>query len=58
MENGEDFWLRFYNGSSWTTVGTWVRGSGIENNNFYEATITLTASQYNFAVNSGFRFQK
>lgn len=57
MENGEDFWLRFYDGSSWTTVGTWVRGSGIENNNFYEATITLDASQYNFAANSGFRFQ-
>ena len=31
--------------------------SGISNNNFYEATITLDASQYNFAVNSGFRFQ-
>lgn len=57
MENGEDFWVRFYDGSSWNTVATYVRGSGINNNTFYNATVTLTPAQYNFAVNSGFRFQ-
>ncbi|MFY0632015.1 MAG: T9SS type A sorting domain-containing protein [Flavobacteriaceae bacterium] len=57
MESGEDFWLRFYNGSSWTTVATYVSGTDFNNNTFYESTITLDASQYNFAVNSGFRFQ-
>jgi len=57
MENNEDFWLRYYNGSSWTTVATWARGIDINNNTFYNATITLTAAQYNFAANSGFRFQ-
>ena len=57
MENGEDFWLRFFDGSVWNTVQTWTRGSGIENNTFYNATVTLTPAQYNFAVNSGFRFQ-
>ena len=57
MENGEDFWLRFYNGSSWTTVATYVRGTDFNNNTFYQSTITLDASQYNFASNSGFRFQ-
>ena len=57
MENGEDFWVQFYNGSSWTTVATYVSGSGINNNTFYNATVTLTPSQYNFAVNSGFRFR-
>ena len=57
MENGEDFWLRFYNGSSWTTVATWARGTSFENNNFYTATVTLNASEYNFAINSAFRFQ-
>jgi len=57
MENGEDFWLRFYNGSTWTTVGTWASGSEFNNGTFYTSTITLDASQYNFASNSGFRFQ-
>lgn len=57
MENGEDFWLRFFDGSSWITVETWTRGVNINNNTFYNATVNLTPIQYNFAVNSGFRFQ-
>ena len=57
MENGEDFWLRFFDGSTWNTVQAWTRGVDIENNTFYNATVTITPSQYNFAVNSGFRFQ-
>ena len=57
MENGEDFWLRFYNGSSWSTVGTWARGTSFENNNFYSATVTLNSTDVNFASNSQFRFQ-
>lgn len=57
MENGEDFWLRFFDGSSWFTVETWTRGVNINNNTFYNATVSITPSQYNFAVNSGFRFQ-
>ncbi len=57
MENGEDFWLRFFDGSSWITVATWARGTDFNNNQFYESTITLDAAQYNFAANSGFRFQ-
>ena len=57
MENGEDFWLQFYDGSSYITAASWVTGSGIENNNFYNATVTLTPAEYNFAVNSGFRFR-
>jgi len=57
MENNEDFWLRFYNGSSWNTIQTWTRGVNINNNTFYTATVSITPAQYNFAVNSGFRFQ-
>ncbi len=57
MENGEDFWLRYFDGSSWQTVETWVRGSGIENNNFYSETVILDATAYNFVSNAQFRFQ-
>ncbi|WP_422106728.1 immunoglobulin-like domain-containing protein [Winogradskyella sp.] len=57
MENGEDFWLRFFDGSVWNTVQTWTRGVDIDNNTFYNATVTITPAQYNFAVSSGFRFQ-
>ena len=57
METGEDFWLRFYNGSSWQTVATWASGSDFANNTFYTTTVTINASQYNFANNTQFRFQ-
>ena len=57
MENNEDFWLRFNNGSGWNTIATWARGSSFNNNTFYTATVTLDDSQYNFGSNSQFRFQ-
>ncbi len=57
MENGEDFWLRYYDGSSWSTVETWASGSDFQNNTFYSATVTLDASSYNFVNNAQFRFQ-
>jgi hypothetical protein len=56
MENGEDFWLRYYNGSTWTTVATYARPS-FNNNTFYTATVTLTSAQVNFASNAQIRFQ-
>ena len=57
MENNEDFWLRFNNGSGWNTVATWARGSSFNNSTFYTATVTLDDAQYNFGSNSQFRFQ-
>ena len=57
MENNEDFWLRFYDGNSWQTVETWAKGTDFQNNNFYSATVTLNASNYNFVNNAQFRFQ-
>ncbi|SFZ90000.1 Por secretion system C-terminal sorting domain-containing protein [Flaviramulus basaltis] len=57
MENGEDFWLRYYNGSTWTTVAAYASGTSFNNNTFYTATVTLDATNYNFASNAQFRFQ-
>ena len=57
MENGEDFWVRFYDGSSWNTVAAYARGTNFNNNTFYTATVTITNGQYNFPSNAQFRFQ-
>ncbi|SDX64155.1 Por secretion system C-terminal sorting domain-containing protein [Lutibacter oricola] len=57
MESGEDFWVRYYNGSSWTTVAAYARGTDFNNNSFYSATVTLNKANYNFASNARFRFQ-
>ena len=57
MENGEDFWVRYYNGSSWTTVAAYARGTSFNNGTFYTATVTLSSANYNLASNAQFRFQ-
>jgi endonuclease I/chitodextrinase len=57
METGEDFWIRYYNGSSWTTIQTYVSGTDFNNNGFYTATVTLDKNNYTFSNNSQFRFQ-
>ncbi|KAB8152281.1 T9SS type A sorting domain-containing protein [Kordia sp. TARA_039_SRF] len=57
MESGEDFWVRYHNGSSWQTVRTYASGSDFENGRFYNAKVTLTSTSYNFVSNAKFRFQ-
>jgi len=56
MENGEDFWLLYNNGSGWSNIKTYTRGLDFNNNTFYSATVTLNASE-DFTANSKFRFQ-
>lgn len=57
MENGEDFWLQYYDGSSWNTVASWASGSSFSNNQFYTATVTINSASYNFPTNAQFRFR-
>ncbi len=57
MENGEDFWVQYHDGSSWNTVASYARGTNFENNNFYSATVTINSGSYNFPSNARFRFR-
>ncbi|MEM8887582.1 MAG: M4 family metallopeptidase [Bacteroidota bacterium] len=58
MENGEDFWVRYNDGSGWQTVATYAVGSGgISNNNFYVATVTLNSADFTLSNNASLRFQ-
>jgi len=57
MENGEDFWVRYHDGSSWNTVASYARGTSFENGSFYTATVNIPASSYSFPTNAQFRFQ-
>ena len=57
MENGEDFWLRYNDGSGWQTVATYAAGSSFDNGSFYTATVTLNSADYNLTSNAQFRFQ-
>lgn len=57
MENGEDFWVRYNDGSGWQTVATYASGSSFNNGSFYSATVTLDAASFNLTDGAQFRFQ-
>ncbi|MCA9759086.1 MAG: PKD domain-containing protein [Candidatus Eisenbacteria bacterium] len=55
MENGEDFWVQYFDGSTWQTVAVYARPS-FSNNTFYVTTVTISRSSYNFPSNAKLRF--
>ncbi|MEL6141213.1 MAG: S8 family serine peptidase [Bacteroidota bacterium] len=57
MENGEDFWVRYNDGSGWQTVATYASGTSFNNNSFYSATVTLDAASFNLTDGAQFRIQ-
>jgi len=58
MENGEDFWLQYNDGSGFETVATWVVDNvNISNNSFYTTTVTLSSADYSFVNGGTFRFR-
>ncbi len=57
MENGEDFFVEVYDGSSWVVVGNYARGSDFSNNSMNNATITVSSADVNFASGARLRFR-
>ncbi|PTX63070.1 putative secreted protein (Por secretion system target) [Kordia periserrulae] len=57
METGEDFWVRYHDGTNWQTVRTYASGTDFENGSFYNAKVTLNSTNYSFVNNAKFRFQ-
>lgn len=55
MENGEDFFLQYKVGTSWVTIGAYIRGINFNNNTFYSTTVLVP----NFVpiANAQFRIQ-
>ncbi len=56
METGEDFWVQYYNGSTWQTVAAYASGSSFSNNIFYSAKVSIMESNYTFPTNMKIRF--
>lgn len=57
VENGEDFWFRYFDGTNWATVTTYTQGIDFNNNSFYTATVTLDKNNFEFPSNAQFSFQ-
>ncbi len=56
METNEDFWLQYFNGTTWQTVATFAAGATFQNNNFYHQVVTISSSSYSFPANARLRF--
>ena len=57
MEPGEDFFIRYNDGSGWQTVATYASGSSFDNGQFYQVSLTLNDSEYNLVDGGRFRIQ-
>lgn len=57
MELGEDFFVEFFDGSSYQVIGNYARGTDFNNNAFFTDTIVLDASSYTFNSSNRFRFR-
>ena len=57
MENGEDFWVQYYDGNQWHTVADYDSGDEFINNQFYHEKIWVNETQYTFPTNMKIRFQ-
>ncbi|MCP5094568.1 MAG: hypothetical protein GY943_03325, partial [Chloroflexi bacterium] len=56
MESNEDFWVQYYDGSTWQTVASYVRGSNFENNVLYNESIIIDEGAFTFPTNMKIRF--
>ncbi len=56
METGEDFWVQYFDGTTWQTVATFARGTTYANNVFYNRVVTIPRTSYNFPANAQIRF--
>lgn len=57
MDNSnEDFWVQYYDGSSWNTVADFDQGTDFQNGQWYVATVTIPESGYTFPTDMKLRF--
>ena len=57
MENGEDFFVEFFNGSSYVTVGQYVSGTDFNNGSYLNESISLSSGDYSFNASNRFRIR-
>jgi PKD repeat protein len=56
MESGEDFFVRFFDGSTYQTVAAFVSGTDFTNGTYYNVTVTIPSTSYNFSTNAKLAF--
>lgn len=57
MDNtSEDFWVQYFDGSTWQTVATYARTTDFNNGVFYNKVVTIPSGTYNYPSNAKLRF--
>ncbi len=54
--SSEDFWVQFWDGSSWQTVQAFAQGIDFENGIFYHVVVPIPAGSYNYPTDAKLRF--
>ncbi len=57
MESGEDFWVQYYDGSTWHTVADYDSGDEFVNDQFYFETVIINEVNYTFSTDIKVRFR-
>ncbi len=57
MENGEDFWVMYWDGVSWNDIGIYAKGTDFVNGKYYFKSIVIDRSDVDFVNNMKIRFQ-
>ena len=57
MESGDDFWVQFYDGSSWNTVADYDSEDEFVNGQFYHEIVWINETDYTFPSDMKIKFQ-
>lgn len=57
MEVGEDFFIKYHDGSSWNTIATITSGTDFVGNGFNSAQVSISDTNFSFPWNAKFRIQ-
>ena len=57
MEEGEDFFVEYYNGTAWNNVATYVSGSDFLNDQFYHEVVWINETDDTFPSNMYIKFR-
>ncbi|MFN8255823.1 MAG: PKD domain-containing protein [Bacteroidales bacterium] len=57
MENGEDFFVGYYDGVAWRNIRSYVSGTNFVNGSFYHGNVVINKTDYAFPANARFAFQ-
>jgi len=56
MPSGGDFWVQYYDGSSWNVVADYDEGDEFVNDQFYHETVWINETSYTFPTNMQIKF--